>query len=58
VCYVVFMTVIHRIEQNEAYVTSLLLVVITLLDDPVEQFSTHHLLCDEVVILRLVEDIV
>jgi len=53
-----FVTVMHRIEQDEADVARLLLVIIALLDDPVEQFSTHHLLGDEVLVLWFVEDIV
>ena len=57
-CHLVFVAIMHRIEQDEANITSFLFVVITFLDDPVEQFSTHHLFCDEVIILWLVEDVV
>lgn len=55
---VVLVAVSHGIEKDYAYITGFLLVVVTLLHDTIEEFSTHHFLGDQVVKLRFVKHIV
>ena len=51
-------TVFHGLEQDLAYISRLLLVIITLLNDSIKKFATHHFFSDKIVKLRFLEDIV
>lgn len=50
--------VLHGVEEDEANVASFLLVVVRLLDDSVKKFAAQHFLRNQIVVLRLVKDIV
>lgn len=54
---VLLMTVLDGFEQNDTNIASLLLVVVGLLDDAIEQLSSVHFLCNQIVVLLLFEDI-
>jgi hypothetical protein len=56
--HLVFVAVCHCLEENLAGVSCFFLVVITLLHDTIEQLSSQHLFCDEIVELFLLKDIV
>jgi hypothetical protein len=52
------MAVFQGFEQDFAYISRLLFVIITLLDNSVEEFSTQHLFRDHVIKLSLFEYII
>ena len=48
----------HCLEKDFTGVSRLLFVIVTLLDDTIEQLSSQHLFSDQVVELLLLKDIV
>ena len=55
---VVSVTIADGLEDDAAGITGLLLVVVGLGDDAIEQLTAGHLLHDEVVVARLLEEVV
>jgi hypothetical protein len=54
----VVVTVLQCLEQDDTYITSFLLVIVTLLHNTIKQLSPKHFLCNEIVKLWLLKDIV
>jgi hypothetical protein len=56
--HLVRMTISQSFEENLANITSFLLVIVRLLDDSIEQFTSTHFLSHEVVVLTFIKDII
>jgi hypothetical protein len=56
--HLVTVAIAHGVKKNFADISSFLFVVITLLHNAIEKFTTHHLLSNKIVEYSLVENVI
>jgi hypothetical protein len=56
--HVMLVTILHGLKQYLGHITGLLFVVVTLLHNPIKEFTAHHFFRHEVVVFLFLKDIV
>jgi hypothetical protein len=56
--HMTLVTVLNGLKENPGHITGLLFIVVTLLNNPIKEFSSHHLFRHKIVVILLLIDII
>jgi hypothetical protein len=56
--HMTLVTVLNGLKENPGHITGFLFIVVTLLNNPIKEFSSHHLFRNKIVEILLLKDII